>query len=167
MEKKKYSPNNLPLHTMMLSGGISGGVAEIAPIPLDTAKVRLQVQSNTGKYRGMFHCVRTMASEEGVLSLYKGLSAGLQRQVVFASLRIGLYEPVKQFYVGKDHTGPISVFTRILAALTTGAIGITVANPTDVVKIRFQGEGKKPESERRYKTVRDAYRKIIRDAGYF
>lgn len=43
---------------------------------------------------------------------------------------------------------------RIAAALTTGAIGITVANPTDVVKIRFQGEGKKPENERRYRTVR-------------
>lgn len=59
--------------------------------------------------------------------------------MVFASLRIGLYEPVKQLFVGKDHQGPISIFTRILAALTTGAFGIIVANPTDVVKIRFQG----------------------------
>lgn len=106
---------------------------------MDTAKVRLQVQTNQGKYRGMLHCIRTMAAEEGVLSLYKGLNAGLQRQMVFASLRIGLYEPVKQFYVGKDHQGPISVFYRIAAGLTTGAFGILVANPTDVVKIRFQG----------------------------
>ena len=75
----------------------------------------------------------------GVASLYKGLNAGLQRQMVFASLRIGLYEPVKRLYVGENHVGPISIFTRILAALTTGAVGIMVANPTDVVKIRFQG----------------------------
>jgi solute carrier family 25 uncoupling protein 8/9 len=80
-----------------------------------------------------------MAAEEGVSSLYKGLSAGLQRQMVFASLRIGLYEPVKNAIVGPDHKGPISIFTRILAALATGAFGIMVANPTDVVKIRFQG----------------------------
>jgi solute carrier family 25 uncoupling protein 8/9 len=33
-----------------------------------------------------------------------------------------------------------------LAALTTGAFGILVANPTDVVKIRFQAEGRKPEN---------------------
>ena len=59
--------------------------------------------------------------------------------MVFASLRIGLYEPVKQALVGKDHTGSISIFTRISAALITGAFGIMVANPTDVVKIRFQG----------------------------
>ncbi len=46
--------------------------------------------------------------------------------------------------MGKDHQGPISVFSRILAALGTGAFGILIANPTDVVKIRFQAEGKKP-----------------------
>jgi solute carrier family 25 uncoupling protein 8/9 len=124
---------------MMITGGIAGCIAEIATIPLDTAKVRLQVQTEQAKYKGMFHCIKTMAAEEGFSSLYKGLSAGLQRQIVFASLRIGLYEPVKQLYVGKDHVGPISVWTRILAALTTGAIGISIANPTDVVKIRFQG----------------------------
>ena len=108
-----------------------------------------------------------MIKEEGFASLYKGLSPGIQRQMVFASLRIGLYEPVKQFYVGKDHQGPISIFTRIAAALSTGAFAIMVANPTDVVKIRFQGEGKKPLSERRYKTVTQAYTTIVKEEGYY
>ena len=112
---------------------------QILTIPFDTAKVRLQIQGEKAKYNGMLHCIKTIAVEEGFSSLYKGLSAGLQRKMVFASLRIGLYEPVKQLYVGKDHQGPISIFTRILAALTTGAVGISIANPTDVVKIRFQG----------------------------
>ena len=143
--QNKYSPNNLPLPIMMLSGGTAACIAEVITIPLDTAKVRLQVQGSATKYHGMFHCITTMVKEEGMASLFKGLNAGFQRQMVFASLRIGLYEPVKQFYVGKDHVGPISIFTRIAAALTTGAFGILVANPTDVVKIRFQGEGKKPE----------------------
>ena len=40
-----------------------------------------------------------MMREEGVLSLYKGLNAGLQRQMVFASIRIGLYEPVRNLIV--------------------------------------------------------------------
>lgn len=86
----------------MLSGGTAASIAEILTIPLDTAKVRLQVQAGgaSSQYNGMFHCIKTMALEEGVSSLYKGLNAGLQRQMVFASLRIGLYEPVKRFYVG-------------------------------------------------------------------
>ena len=66
---------------------------------MDTAKVRLQIQGSAEagagpKYRGMFHTLLVMAKEEGPLSLYKGLVAGLQRQMLFASLRIGLYEPV-------------------------------------------------------------------------
>jgi len=32
--------------------------------------------------------------EEGALALFSGLNAGFQRQMVFASLRIGLYVPV-------------------------------------------------------------------------
>lgn len=60
--------------------------------------------------------------------------------MVFASIRIGLYEPVKRLYVGDKYDGGIIPMSyRILAGLTTGAIGIIVANPTDVVKIRFQG----------------------------
>lgn len=107
-----------------------------------------------------------MAAEEGVGSLYKGLIAGLQRQMVFASIRIGLYEPVKRLYVGDKFEGQlIPMHYRIAAGLTTGAVGIMVANPTDVVKIRFQGEGKKPESERRYRTVTQAYSTIIREEG--
>lgn len=85
--------------------------------------------------------------------------------MVFASLRIGLYEPVKNFYVGKDHTGPISLGYKILAGLTTGCLGIMVANPTDIVKIRFQAEGKKPVEQQRYKGVIDAYRHIYRNEG--
>jgi solute carrier family 25 uncoupling protein 8/9 len=101
----------------------------------------------------MLHCIKVIMAEEGVGSLFKGLTAGLQRQIVFASLRIGLYEPVKQLYVGENHVGMIPLSKRILAALTTGAIGITVANPTDVIKIRFQADGKLPENQRRYRTV--------------
>ena len=142
---------------------------QIFTIPLDTAKVRLQIQAGTGseaKYRGMLHCIRSIVAEEGFTSLFKGLTAGLQRQMVFASLRIGLYEPVKRLYVGENFTGMVPLTTRILAALTTGAIGISVANPTDVVKIRFQADGRLPESQRRYRTVMEAYRKIIASEGY-
>lgn len=40
----------------------------------------------------------TMVKTEGPRSLYNGLVAGLQRQMSFASVRIGLYDNMKQFY---------------------------------------------------------------------
>ena len=39
----------------------------------------------------------------------------------------------------KDFEGVIPLGYRVAAGMTTGALGICVANPTDVVKIRFQG----------------------------
>lgn len=66
------------------------------------------VSAGTGKesavkYRGVFGTITTMVRTEGPRSLYSGLVAGLQRQMSFASVRIGLYDSVKQLYTkGSD-----------------------------------------------------------------
>ncbi|KAG6771634.1 hypothetical protein POTOM_023014 [Populus tomentosa] len=74
----------------------------ICTIPLDTAKVRLQLQKSAvagdglalPKYRGMLGTVATIGMEEGLSALWKGIVPGLHRQCVFGGLRLGLYEPV-------------------------------------------------------------------------
>lgn len=43
--------------------------------------------------------VLTVAREEGAAGLWKGLAPGLQRQVVYGGLRIGLYEPIRNAMV--------------------------------------------------------------------
>lgn len=50
------------------------------------------------RYKGVFGTIITMVRTEGARSLYNGLVAGLHRQMSFASVRIGLYDSVKQFY---------------------------------------------------------------------
>lgn len=52
------------------------------------------------RYKGVFGTISTMIRTEGPRSLYNGLVAGLQRQLCFASVRIGLYDNVKDFYTG-------------------------------------------------------------------
>uniref|UniRef100_UPI0037E8F174 dicarboxylate carrier UCP2-like isoform X3 n=1 Tax=Semicossyphus pulcher TaxID=241346 RepID=UPI0037E8F174 len=86
--------------------GTAACIADLVTFPLDTAKVRLQIQgeshaaegANATKYRGVFGTITTMVRTEGPRSLYNGLVAGLQRQMSFASVRIGLYDSMKQFY---------------------------------------------------------------------
>ena len=58
-------------------------------------------------------------------------------------MRVGLYLPVRDTICGplKDGQNP-ALYQKALSALTTGAIGITVANPTDVVKVRLQNQRK-------------------------
>ena len=63
----------------------------------------------------------------------QGLTPGLHRQFIFTGLRLGLYEHVRDMIAGSHEEA--SVGGRIAAALCTSALGITVANPADVVKV--------------------------------
>ncbi|KAL5204523.1 hypothetical protein ABZP36_009394 [Zizania latifolia] len=157
------------------ASAIAACFAELCTIPLDTAKVRLQLQKNFAadaaaaapKYRGLLGTAATIAREEGAAALWKGIVPGLHRQCIYGGLRIGLYEPVKSFYVGKDHVGDVPLSKKIAAGFTTGAIAISIANPTDLVKVRLQAEGKlAPGVPRRYAGAMDAYAKIVRQDGF-
>ena len=50
------------------------------------------------KYRGLTGTIATICREEGPRAVYNGLAPGLHRQLVFASIRIGLYDDVKRIY---------------------------------------------------------------------
>ncbi|XP_018517093.1 mitochondrial uncoupling protein 3 [Lates calcarifer] len=157
-----------PLGVKMASAGAAACIADIVTFPLDTAKVRLQIQGEKKavegiRYRGVFGTISTMIRTEGPKSLYNGLVAGLQRQVCFASIRIGLYDNVKNFYTGgKDNP---SVLVRILAGCTTGAMAVSFAQPTDVVKVRFQAQMNLDGVARRYSGTMQAYKHIFQNEG--
>ncbi|RVE65067.1 hypothetical protein OJAV_G00131760 [Oryzias javanicus] len=164
---------NPPAAVRVLAAGSAGCVADLVTFPLDTAKVRLQiqgegrtsVQGQMVKYRGVFGTIVTIVRTEGPRSLYNGLVAGLQRQMTFASVRIGLYDSMKQLYAGgSDNAG---LGTRLLAGCTTGAMAVAFAQPTDVVKVRFQAQIRLLESGtvKRYGSTTQAYRTIVRDEG--
>uniref|UniRef100_A0A4D5R9B7 Mitochondrial uncoupling protein 2 n=1 Tax=Scolopendra viridis TaxID=118503 RepID=A0A4D5R9B7_SCOVI len=166
-----------------LSAGTAACIADIITFPLDTAKVRLQIQgegtvaqsggsllkqsSAEFKYRGMFGTIITMARQEGPKSLYNGLPAGLQRQMCFASIRLGLYDSVKAFYIsllGENAGTAQNIGVRILAGITTGCTAVAIAQPTDVVKVRMQAQGR-GEAVRRYTGTLNAYRTIGAEEG--
>ncbi|XP_066555454.1 mitochondrial uncoupling protein 2 [Amia ocellicauda] len=161
-----------PTATVKFFGaGTAACIADLVTFPLDTAKVRLQIQgeskptdgSKVMKYRGVFGTITTMVRTEGPRSLYNGLVAGLQRQMSFASVRIGLYDSMKQFYNrGTNHA---SIGSCLLAGCTTGAMAVTFAQPTDVVKVRFQAHVRLADGNKRYSGTMDAYKTIARDEG--
>ncbi|KAG9480109.1 mitochondrial brown fat uncoupling protein 1 [Eleutherodactylus coqui] len=154
-----------------IGAGTAACIADLFTFPLDTAKVRLQIQGesagsgavNAIRYKGVFGTITTIVKTEGPRSLYNGLVAGLQRQMSFASIRIGLYDTVKLFYTnGKEKAG---IGSRILAGCTTGALAVTVAQPTDVVKVRFQAQITLQGVKKRYNGTMDAYKTIAREEG--
>lgn len=59
----------------------AGMIAEAITIPIDTAKVRLQIQKTapgeTPKYNGLFGTLSVIAKEEGGKAVFSGLAPGL------------------------------------------------------------------------------------------
>lgn len=172
----------------LASAGLGGCIADMITFPLDTAKVRLQIQGESGsevkksstqttgkelrasfRYRGVFGTIWTIIRQEGPRGLYNGLIPGLQRQMCFASVRIGLYDSVKGFYAGaqKSEYGGVNIFTRISAGITTGACAVLTAQPTDVVKIRLQAQGNAVlnGAPKRYTGAINAYQTIAKEEG--
>lgn len=50
------------------------------------------------KHLGMFGTLQTICRREGPLAMYSGITAGLQRQLCFSTIRIGFYDDVKKKY---------------------------------------------------------------------
>ncbi|KAI4306660.1 hypothetical protein L6164_029918 [Bauhinia variegata] len=156
-----------------LCSAFAASLAEFFTLPLDVAKVRLQLQKKTAvgdvglpKYRGLRGTINTIAGEEGISALWKGMVPGLHRQCIYGGLRIGLYDPVKTFFVGSALIAEVPIYHMILAALLTGALAIVVANPTDLVKVRLQAEGQLPHGvPKRYSGAMDAYYTIVKEEG--
>lgn len=56
----------------------------------------------------------------------------------------------------------------MLFLMSPGAVGIAIANPTDLVKVRLQAEGKLPQGvPRRYSGALNAYSTIIRQVRLY
>jgi solute carrier family 25 (mitochondrial uncoupling protein), member 8/9 len=116
----------------------------------------------------MVNVISRMVKEEGITSLYKGLSPGVQRQCVYGGIRLMLYEPIRDA-IHSDKTKEIPLYkkskflfnSKVVAGILSGAIAITIANPTDLVKIRLQGA----KDTKLYNGSFDAYQKIIKTSG--
>ena len=68
------------------------------------------------------------------------MQPALLRQATYGSMRIGLYEPIKDALVGSSGAAP-GVFHKLVAGVTSGAFASGLCNPTDVVKASDDGFG--------------------------
>ena len=92
------------------------------------------VQKNVGgkmtkqvfKYRGLYGTMRVIIREEGVRGLYSGIVPGLQRQMCFASLRIGFYDDVKKMYLNVFQKGMLLYVLCTIRQHNDGSNGLIV-----------------------------------------
>jgi hypothetical protein len=121
-----------------IAAGIGAGVAEMLTLPIDAAKVRLQLQcsgaSQPIRYTGLFQAMHRIGRDDGAAALWRGFQPALLRQVTYTGMSFVLYEPVRNAIAGDVPREEIPFIKRVLAGGTAGALSIIMMNPTEVVR---------------------------------
>ena len=85
----------------MFLAGLASICAGICTHPIDTCKIRMQIQmplaDGSKKYKNLVQGIYVIHGEEGLRNgIYKGIEASCAREASYSSLRLGLYEPIKR-----------------------------------------------------------------------
>ena len=153
------------------AAGAAGSTAEVFTLPFDTMKVRMQLnrredgvpaESFVEAIAGI-----TGGTAAGAPALWNGLTPALHHQCLYGALRLVMYDPIKSslasILVGPgEGSGGLEI--KLLAALLSGIAAVSVANPTDVLKVRAQAKTLPPGALRRALGF-SAYAEIARQDG--
>lgn len=154
-----------------INGGLAGMTATTVIQPVDMIKVRLQLAGEgvkTGPKPTVASVTREVVASGRVLDLYTGLSAGLLRQAVYTTARLGFFDTfMKSLSARAESKGTkVGFGERASAGLAAGGLAAFVGNPADLALIRMQSDGLKPVEKRaNYKSVIDALARISKSEG--
>jgi solute carrier family 25 oxoglutarate transporter 11 len=154
-----------------INGGLAGMTATTVIQPIDMVKVRLQLAGEgvkTGPKPTPISVVRDIVASGKAMDLYTGLSAGLLRQAVYTTARLGFFDTfMNSMTASADARGSkIGFKERAGAGLAAGGLAAMVGNPADLALIRMQSDGLKPAAARaNYTSVIDALARIAKQEG--
>jgi solute carrier family 25 oxoglutarate transporter 11 len=154
-----------------INGGLAGMIATAFIQPVDMVKVRLQLAgegAKTGPKPTPLSVTREILASGRFGSLYTGLSAGLLRQAVYTTARIGFFETFSKTLKAraKEKGTQFGFAERAVAGLSAGGLAAMIGNPADLALIRMQSDGLKPLAERKnYTSVIHALQSIAKSEG--
>ena len=141
-----------------VSGGLASCTAEICTLPIDRTKVMMQIATDS---KGLVGTMRNVIEKEGAGALFKGAKPALLRQASYQSIKMALYEPIRDAVMratSDDPNADPTLWQMILAGGIAGAVGTFLTSPTDLVKVRMQ-------SGASYDSVSAAFADVYKDGG--
>lgn len=151
-----------------VTGGSAAMMATCCIQPIDMVKVRIQMQE-VGKGAKVntnpVSIATQIIKQDGVMMLYRGLSAGLLRQLTYGMTRLGIFNTLSSRW--KEPGAKELTFTkRLQASLIAGGCGALIGTPADAALVRMQADTVLPVAERRgYKNGVDAMLRMAREEG--
>uniref|UniRef100_A0A7S4E1E5 Mitochondrial 2-oxoglutarate/malate carrier protein n=1 Tax=Lotharella globosa TaxID=91324 RepID=A0A7S4E1E5_9EUKA len=147
--------------TKFVISGLAGVSGWMFVHPFDVLKVRMQVNKSKVGAAGTLMNIYT---KEGVGGLYSGLSAAVTRQLTYTTLRLGLYDVIRDKLT--EGRSDIPFYLKLCTGLTAGATAATICCPVEVSLVRMQADGNRPIADRRnYKHIFDAMHRVTAEEG--
>lgn len=136
-----------PRHDAAIAGATAGFIARAATSPLDVIKIRMQLQleplddsmRHVSKYRGAWHCTRTIVAEEGIRALWKGHVLGQTLSISFGAAQFAAYSRARGWLHSTLPEHP--VLAEAVAGGWAGAFASALCHPLDVLRTRFAAQG--------------------------
>ncbi|TAQ89552.1 hypothetical protein B7494_g2112 [Chlorociboria aeruginascens] len=127
----------------IIFGSIAGIAGKYIEYPFDTVKVRLQSQPDhlPLRYKGPIDCFRQSISSDGLLGLYRGISAplvgaALETSSLFFWERVGRESLFRSGLYQREKPLPLSALW--LTGAISGAFTSLVLTPIELVKCKIQ-----------------------------
>jgi hypothetical protein len=80
--------------------------------------------------------------EGGITAFYAGLPAAMVRQAFYGGLSFAAYPYIRDALNPKGKNDNAPLWAKLLAGGIAGGAASAFANPTDVIKVRMQADGR-------------------------
>lgn len=163
--QKKSASRQLSMVESFATAGLGGIGGWIIVHPFNTAAVQMNLATMSGKpVSGFAPFLKDLVKERGAMSLYNGLSAGILRQVFYATSRFGLFEVMRDEYAKR--MGNIDIAGRLVCGVLSGGVAALISCPAEVTLVRLSNDSNLPKEQRRnYKGVFNAFSRIMTEEG--
>ncbi|XP_011500069.1 PREDICTED: mitochondrial basic amino acids transporter [Ceratosolen solmsi marchali] len=130
-----------------LAGCLGGCAGIVVGHPFDTVKVHIQTQDHRNpKYRGTWHCFKTLLVQDSMAGLYRGMSSPMAGVAVINSIVFGVYGQSQKLL--KEGLPSAESNNHLVCCFLTGAAaGIAqtpVSSPIELAKTRLQLQKAQP-----------------------
>ncbi|KAJ7071389.1 mitochondrial carrier [Mycena amicta] len=146
--KSRLSRNGPPsAFSLIAAASVAGGLGGIVGNPADIILVRMTSDSmrpleNRYRYSNAITGLFSLAKEEGLRGLGRGIGTNTMRAVLMNASQVGSYDFFKSSLL--RHSGSVfnyqlkdNLLLHVLASLLAGTVATTVCSPADVMRTRI------------------------------
>ncbi|EDW61901.1 solute carrier family 25 member 35 [Drosophila virilis] len=128
-------------------GGLASVGATLFTNPIEVIKTRIQLQgelaargSYVEPYRGVLRAFITVAKNDGLRGLQKGLTPALYFQFIINSFRLSIYTKAMNMHWMHDKKGEVSFGLGLVWGAVGGIVGSYFSSPFFMIKTQLQSQ---------------------------